>query len=98
MPEEYTHVYTAMGQLEGEMTRLFLESKGVRAVAYGESAGKTYGLTVAPMGGVKIYVPASQAEEAERLLADMQAGKFENPDVQPPEDELLDETDDAEGE
>lgn len=79
MPEDYVVVYVANGQLEGQMIRAFLESKGIRVVAYEESVGLTYGLTITPLGQVDIHVPEAQAEEARQILADMQAGKYEQP-------------------
>lgn len=79
MPEEYVVVYTANGQLEGQMIRAFLESHGIPVLAYEESVGMTYGLTITPLGQVDIRVPEAQAEEAQQILADMQAGKYELP-------------------
>ncbi len=76
MPENYEEVYRAAGQLAGESIRLFLESHGIAALAYEESAGVTYGLTLAPMGFVRILVPSEQAEEALRILRDMEDGKY----------------------
>lgn len=84
MPEEYVIVYVANGQLEGQMIRAFLESHGIQVLAYEESVGMTYGLTLAPLGQVDIRVPEAQAEEALQILADMQAGKYELP----PDEEL----------
>jgi hypothetical protein len=91
MLEDYEVVYRANGQLDGEMIRIFLESKGIQALAYGESVGATYGLTVAPLGEVRIMVPASQAEEARQILEDMEAGKYEQPRADeffPPADDM----------
>jgi len=79
MPEEYVVVYTANGQLEGQMIRAFLESHGIQVLAYEESVGMTYGLTITPLGQVDIRVPEAQVEEAQQILADMQAGKYELP-------------------
>ncbi len=71
------HVYTANGKLDAETIRLFLVSLGIDAQALGESAGATYGLTIGPLGEVKIYVPEDQEAEARQILADMEAGKYE---------------------
>ncbi len=79
MPEEYVVVYVANGQLEGQMIRAFLESHGIQVLAYEESVGMTYGLTITPLGQVDIRVPEAQAEEARQILIDMQAGKYELP-------------------
>lgn len=88
MPEDYVVVYVANGQLEGQMIRAFLESHGIQVLAYEESVGMTYGLTITPLGQVDIRVPADQAEEARQILADMQAGKYElPPDAEPSPEE-----------
>lgn len=88
MPENYEEVYRATGQLAGESIRLFLESHGIQALAYEESAGVTYGLTLAPLGFVRILVPSDQAEEALHILRDMEEGKYiegdEDPSSLPP--------------
>lgn len=75
--EDYVMVYKAYGQLDGEMIRMFLESHDIPAVAYGESLGTVVGLTVGPLGEVKIYVPNNRENEAKQLLADMDAGKYD---------------------
>jgi len=54
MPEEYVVVYTANGQLEGQMIRAFLESHGIKVLA---SVGMTYGLTITPLGQVTSAFP-----------------------------------------
>lgn len=74
----YVHVYSANGQLDAEMIRIFLQSNGIPAEALGESVGSIYGLTITPLGEVKIMVPEDQAADAIRLLADMEAGKLED--------------------
>jgi len=71
---EYVQVYTAHGQLDAEMIRIFLQSNEIPAEMYGESVGSIYGLTVGPLGEIRILVPAEYASEATRLLADMEAG------------------------
>jgi hypothetical protein len=87
MSEEYVQVYTANGQLQAEMIRLFLESKGIPAVAYGQSLASVYGLTVGPLSEVKIMVPETQVEEAHQVLTDMEQGKYETTQIQPGNDE-----------
>lgn len=79
MSANYELVYRAHGQLDAQMIRLFLESKGFTVLTYGESVGVTYGLTVGPLGEVEILVPIAQVEEARRTLIDMEAGKYELP-------------------
>lgn len=76
--KEFVPVYTANGQLAGEMIRLFLESVNIPAMLSRESAGATYGLTVGPLGIVQVLVPTAYAKEAIRILQDMDDGKLEN--------------------
>jgi hypothetical protein len=87
-PHEFVPVYTAQGQLAGEMIRLLLESMDIPAIISQESAGITFGLTVGPMGEVKILVPANRVTEALEILKEMEEGKLEStnfPDAYPPE-------------
>jgi hypothetical protein len=63
-PLEFVPVYTAQGQLAGEMIRLLLESMDIPARISQESAGITFGLTVGSLGEVKILVPAKHVPEA----------------------------------
>jgi len=74
---EFVTVYSANGQLAGEMIRLLLESMNIPAILSQESVGTVYGLTVGPLGKVKIMVPASRAEEAAKILQEMAEGKLE---------------------
>ncbi len=74
--QEYVTVYTAYGQLAGEMIRLLLESFNIPAIISQESAGIAYGLTVGPLGQVKIQVPASRAQDAGEILSAMEEGKL----------------------
>ncbi len=74
MNSNYVQVYSANGQLAGEMVRMLLESVDIPVLVVQESAGITYGLTVGPLGLVKIYVPADRAEEAAQVLESMDPG------------------------
>lgn len=73
---EYVQVYIAYGQLAGEMIRLLLDSNGIPAVLSQESAGLAMGLTVGSLGEVKILVPAERADEARKILQEMDEGKL----------------------
>lgn len=79
MKDNMEHIYTANGQLDAEMIRIFLESHGIKAELFRESVGSVYGLTVGPLGEVKIFAPAEQAADAAEILKDMEAGKYEAP-------------------
>ncbi len=75
---QYLPVYTAYGQLAGEMIRMLLESVNIPAVIIQESAGAVYGLTIGRLGEVKVMVPAQYVEEAQKVLQDMEEGRLEN--------------------
>ncbi|HEX2979985.1 MAG TPA: DUF2007 domain-containing protein [Anaerolineaceae bacterium] len=83
MENGYEQVYTVNGNLQAEMIRLFLQTHGIIARPIQESAGATYGLTVGPLGEVRIYVETERAEEARQILRDMEAGKYELPSISP---------------
>ena len=80
MSEQYIHVYTTAGPLEAEMVRIFLESSGIKVITRQESAGATLGLTVGPLGEVKIYAPPEQAKNAKELLESMDKGQLVLPE------------------
>lgn len=92
---EYIEVYSANGQLEADMIRLMLEAAGLHVLTRGESAGAVYGLTVGPLGEVRVLVQESEAQAANELLDAMDEGKLENPpaDAYPP---LTDEDEEVE--
>lgn len=89
---EYVEVYSASGQLEADMIRLMLEAAGLHIITRQESAGAVYGLTVGPMGEVRILVPESEVQEANALLDAMESGKLE---ADTPLDDDQDSEDDA---
>jgi len=72
-------VYIASGGIEAESIRILLESFGLNPYTNQESAGKAYGLTVGPLGLVEVLVPEDQAEEALKIIHDMDSGKLETP-------------------
>jgi hypothetical protein len=74
------HVFTAHGMLEAEMIVNFLGSQGIEAMASQESVGMTYGITVGPLGEVKVYVNEEFEADAHKALMDMEEGLYELPD------------------
>lgn len=76
---KFVPVYTAEGNLAGEMIRLMLESFGIQSILLQESAGAAYGFTVGPMGEVTIMVAENQAEDARQLILAMERGDLESP-------------------
>lgn len=75
----YVPVYTAYGQLAGEMVRLLLESMEIPAKMLQESAGTVLGLTVGPLGEATILVPVQYEAAAREILQAMEDGKLEEP-------------------
>jgi hypothetical protein len=73
------HVYTVSGQLQGQMIRIFLESKGISAFVEEESAGTAYGMGIGPLAEAKIMVPEEQVGQAREILAALDRGEYELP-------------------
>jgi hypothetical protein len=84
------HVFTAHGMLEAEMIVNFLASQGIEAMASQESVGMTYGITVGPLGEVKVYVNEEVEADAHQALMEMEQGVYELPDDED-EDEIFDD-------
>jgi hypothetical protein len=76
---EYVEVYSANGQLDADMIRLMFEAAGLHVLTRGESAGAVYGLTVGPLGEVRVLVLESEVQAANDLLTAMENGTLENP-------------------
>ena len=74
------HVFTAHGMLEAEMIVNFLKSQGIEAMASQESVGMSYGITVGPLGEVKVYVNEEFEADAHKALMEMEEGVYELPD------------------
>lgn len=60
------------GPLRAEIARTYLEDAGLTVYLQSEAAGKVYGLIRGPLAVVDIYVPASQAEEATQIFAELE--------------------------
>jgi len=63
-----TEVQTAMGFVEAEVIRSYLESNGIKCVFKGTGAQSIMPQTTDGMGQIKIYVLDEDAELAEELL------------------------------
>jgi hypothetical protein len=74
-------VYTASGQLQGQMIRIFLESKGITAMVNEEGAGTAFGLGVGPLAEAEILVPEAQAEKARQILDALNRGEYALPET-----------------
>jgi hypothetical protein len=69
-------VFTAQGEPEEEQVRAFLGAHGIPVFTRGEALRKTHGLTLNGLGQVEIMVAAEHADEARRLLAEVERGDF----------------------
>jgi hypothetical protein len=59
------------GPLRAEIARTYLEQAGMTVHLQSEPLGSIYGLVSGPLGAVRVLVPAAQAEEAERIFAEL---------------------------
>lgn len=59
------------GMLRAEIARTYLEQAGIVAYLQADSAASVYGFTTGPLGAVRVCVPASQAEEAAQVFAEL---------------------------
>lgn len=80
-------VTTVSGSMQADILRTLLESRDIEVFLNQEGAGRVYGINVGPLGEVQILVPESQSQEAQQILNDYYAGKFEADDEEVEEDE-----------
>jgi hypothetical protein len=76
MVHEPVVIFTAQGELEETQVRSFLAAHGVPSTVRGEALRKTHALTLDGLGQVEILVAPEHADEARRLLADVQRGEY----------------------
>lgn len=76
MVDEPVVIYTAQGEFEETQVRTFLAAHGVPSTVRGEALRKTHALTLDGLGQAEILVAPEHADEARRLLADVQRGEF----------------------
>jgi hypothetical protein len=80
MFEDYVEIDVVSGRLQAEIMRGLLEAQGFHPLLSKEAAGEATGLGVGPLAEVTILVPASEAEEARRIVEDYYAGRLEGED------------------
>jgi hypothetical protein len=85
--EKWEVVTTVSGSMQADILRTLLESRDIEVFLNQEGAGRVYGINVGPLGEVQILVPESQSQEAQQILNDYYAGKFEADDEDVEEDE-----------
>lgn len=76
--EKWTQVAAVHGDLQAELLRGLLEAQEIPVLLSQEGAGRAIGLTIGPMGEVRILVPGSQLVRAQSILAAYEAGTYEN--------------------
>lgn len=59
------------GPLRAEIARTYLEQAGVAVHLQAEAISGVYGFVTGPLGIVRVFVPAAQAEEAARIFAEL---------------------------
>jgi hypothetical protein len=67
------------GAGRAEILKGLLEAQGIRVILSQEGIGESiYPLSVGPLSEIQILVQANQLEEAQHVVADFNAGVFEN--------------------
>ena len=61
----------ARGEMDAQLKKNYLLSKGIEAVLYEESLGTLYGLTNTPLGEVEIYVKNEDYDAAVLALREI---------------------------
>lgn len=64
-------VGTVDGPLRAEIARSYLEDAGLTVFLQGEAVAGVYGMVSGPLSTVRVFVPASQAEEGARVFAEL---------------------------
>ena len=70
-------IYICQGDTDANLTRTFLESRGIEVFFLGESLRTTHALTMDGLGKVELQVPRESEAEARDLLQRMEAGEFD---------------------
>jgi len=68
MEENWVITFRAQGQTEGYIIKGKLESNGIPVRLKQEAIGKIYGLTLNGLGEVKVMVPETYEDKAEKIL------------------------------
>jgi hypothetical protein len=74
------------GPLRAEIARGYLEQAGISVYLQGEAIAGVYGVVTGPLGDVRVFVPAAQAEEAARIFDELDFSDVEISDREPDEE------------
>ena len=76
--QNWESVVVVQGELQAELIRGLLESQGIPVRLSQEGVARVYGFTVGPLSEVELLVPENQLSDAQQVIQDYQAGKFED--------------------
>lgn len=79
--KNYKLLYRCYGMLDAKSIQLLLESFNIKSKAYQESAGVAIGLTIGGLGSANIYVKDEDFEDAQKIIALMEKGDLELPEI-----------------
>ncbi len=75
--EPWVVVGEVAGTIQAEILRGLLQAQGISVQLGQEGAGRAYGLELGPLGTVRILVPPEEQAEAEIILEDYTAGRYD---------------------
>jgi hypothetical protein len=84
--QTWKSVISVQGELQAELLRGLLEAQGIQVRLSQEGVARVYGLTVGPLAEVDLLVPENQISIARGIIADFEAGNFEELGDQPEEE------------
>ncbi|MCJ7700052.1 MAG: DUF2007 domain-containing protein [Anaerolineales bacterium] len=76
--EKWARAASVYGDLQAELLRGLLEAQEIPVLLSREGAGRALGLTVGPLGEIKILVPGKNLEAALSIVSQYQSGEFED--------------------
>jgi Putative prokaryotic signal transducing protein len=79
-------VYVAYNEPEAYIVAGRLQSEGIRAFVHQEPVGRAYGLSVGPLGEVKVLVHPDQYDQSLEIIEDGEL-LSEDSDIVPDDDE-----------
>jgi hypothetical protein len=74
-------VHVVGGEFAAQQVRAFLADRGIPCELRGEALRNIHGFTLDGLGEVRIHVATEHADEARALLAKVESGELELPDV-----------------
>ncbi|HBX70121.1 MAG TPA: hypothetical protein DEH25_12275 [Chloroflexi bacterium] len=75
--QNWVTLTTIQGELQAEIMRGLLEAQGISVRPSQEGIARVYGFSVGPLAEVDLLVPEEELVAAQTVIADFQAGIFE---------------------